>query len=135
MKVLHIALAGFLAVSLCSAQKKLDPPDAEQKELREALAEAGNSAVDFVRVLEQHLAKYPDTPQRPELEYALVKAAMESKDDRRILIWGEKVLARNMDDPRVLERVTRLLLNNDDKESAERALKYSRRFEEIMRTL
>jgi thiol-disulfide isomerase/thioredoxin len=135
MKLLHIALAGFLAASLCSAQKKMDASDAEQKELRQALAEAGNSAIDFVRVLEQHLAKYPDTPQRPELEYAIVKSAMESKDDRRVLIWGEKVLARNMDDPRILERVTRLLLNSDDKESAERALKYSRRFEEIMRTL
>jgi thiol-disulfide isomerase/thioredoxin len=135
MKFLRIAIAGFLLASLCPAQKKLDPSDAEQKDLREALAEAGNSAIDFVRVLEQHIAKYPDSPQRPELEYALVKAAVEAKDDRRTLTWGEKVLARSMDDPRILERVARLLLASDDKESAERALKYSRRFEEIMRTL
>lgn len=135
MKFLRIAVAGFLLAAIGPAQRKLDPSDLEQKELRDALAEAGNSAVDFARVLEQHLAKYPDTPQRPELELALVKAALESKDDRRVLIWGEKVLARNMDDPRILERVSRILLIGDDKDSAERALKYSRRFEEIMRVL
>ncbi|MEP6540026.1 MAG: TlpA disulfide reductase family protein, partial [Bryobacteraceae bacterium] len=38
-------------------------------------------------------------------------------------------------DPRILERVARILLNSDDKESAERALKYSRRFEELMHML
>lgn len=139
MNFLRIAVAGVLLAALSPAQRKPDPSlapsDLEQKELRVALAEAGNSAIDFARVLEQHLAKYPGTPQRPELELALVKAALESKDDRRVLIWGEKVLARNMDDPRILERVSRILLNSDDKDSAERALKYSRRFEEIMRML
>ena len=135
MKLLRILAAGFLLAGLITAQRKLDPSDKEQKELRDSLAEAGNSSIDFVRVLEQHLAKYPDTAQRPELELALAKAAMESKDDRRALIWGEKVLARSMDDPRILERVSRILLTSDNKDSAERALKYSRRFEEIMRTL
>ena len=135
MKILRILAAGFLLAALAPAQRKSDPSEVEQKELRDALAEAGNSSIDFARVLEQHLAKYPDSAQRPELELALVKAALESKDDRRILIWGEKVLARSMDDPRILERVTRILLRNEDKESAERALKYSRRFEEIMRIL
>ncbi len=139
MKFLRIALAGLLLAALSSAQRKPDrslpPSEAEQKDLRTALAEAGNSSIDFARVLEQHLAKYPDSAQRPELELALVKAALESKDDRRILIWGEKILAREMDDPRILERVSRILLNSDDKDSAERALKYARRFEEIMRML
>jgi len=140
MTLLRIVLAGCMLAALGSAQRTADhpaiaPSDAEQKDLRDALAEAGNSAVDFARVLEQHLAKYPDTAQRPELELALVKAALEAKDDRRVLTWGEKVLARNMDDPRILERVSRVLLNSDDKESAGRALKYSRRFEEIMRML
>ncbi|MEP6537838.1 MAG: hypothetical protein ABJF23_21050, partial [Bryobacteraceae bacterium] len=120
MRFLRIAAWGLLLAALSFAQRKADhptlpPSDAEQKDLRDALAEAGNSAVDFARVLEQHLAKYPDTAQRPELELALVKAAIEAKDDRRVLIWGEKVLARNMDDPRILERVARILLNSDDK--------------------
>ena len=36
----------------------------EQTELSRALAEAGTSPVDFIRALENHLAKYPDSPQR-----------------------------------------------------------------------
>ncbi len=135
MKFLRIALSGLLLACLCAAQPKLPPSEAEQKELRQALAEAGNSAVDFTRVLEQHIAKYPNSPQRPELEDALVKAAMDAKDDQRTLVWGEKVLARNMDDPRILERVARILLNSGDKAGSERALKYARKFEEIMRAL
>ena len=35
-----------------------------------------------------------------------------------------------MDQPQVLERVARILLESDDKEQSERALKYARKFEE-----
>lgn len=118
------------------------PPDsskkmseAEQQELSSALAEAGNSPVEFIRVLERHLQKYPKSAQADEIERALVKAAMEAKDDPRILLYGERVLAKNPDNPQVLERVTRILLNSEDKESSERALKYGRKFEELLRAL
>lgn len=37
-------------------------PDGEQKELTTALSEAGNSPIEFARVLELHLAKYPNSP-------------------------------------------------------------------------
>ncbi len=127
-------LSLLLAVSLFAAEdNKTDAEKAEQKDLQTRLAEAGNSSVDFVRALEQHLRRYPNTVQRPELEYALVKAALEAKDDRRTLEYGEKVLARGNDDPRVLERVTRILLNNTDRDSNGRALKYGKKFEEIAR--
>jgi thiol-disulfide isomerase/thioredoxin len=115
------------------AQKQL--PEAEQKELATALGEAGNSPVEFARVLELHLKKYPESAQRDELERALVKSAMDAGDKRRTLLWGERSLAKNMDQPQVLERVARILLESDDKESAERALKYARRFEEGIRGL
>jgi thiol-disulfide isomerase/thioredoxin len=127
-----VLLVLILTVTFLIAEdKKADAEKAEQRDLQTKLAEAGNSSVDFVRALEQHLRKYPDTAQRAELEYALVKAALEAKDDRRTLEYGEKVLGRGNDDPRVLERVTRILLNNTDRESNERALKYARKFEEI----
>jgi len=135
----RLLLALLMTTALLSAEdqksdeKKAEAAKAEQKDLQTSLAEAGNSSVDFVRALELHLRKYPDTPQRAELEYALVKAALEAKDDRRILEYGEKVLARGTDDPRVLERVTRILLNNTDRDSNERALKYAKKFEEIAR--
>lgn len=111
------------------------PADAEQKELASALSEAGNSPAEFARILEQHLAKYPKSAQSAELEEALVKASLEISDKRRILLWGEKSLARNPDQPLVLERVARILLEHDDSEHAERALKYARKYEESLRDL
>ena len=46
--------------------------DPEQHDLTEALGEAGNSSVDFVRALEQHLKKYPEAKDREKIERALV---------------------------------------------------------------
>src|SRR5688500_4614490 len=125
--------AALLLASLCFAQKQ--SPEAEQKELQTALSEAGNSPLEFARVLEKHLEKYPNSAQKDEIERALVKAAIEANDSRRTLLYGERVLAKSADNPQVLERVARILLANDDKASAERALKYARKFEEILRAL
>ena len=100
----------FIAITLF-AQKKPDPV-VEQQELNTALAEAGNSPVDYTRALEKHLAKYPDSAQRATIEAALAKSAIEAKDDKRILLYGEKVLATNPDDLQVLDRVIRTLLRH-----------------------
>jgi thiol-disulfide isomerase/thioredoxin len=127
-----VAAAVFLSAALCHAQKDL--PEAEQKELQAALAEVGNSPIEFARALEKHLEKYPKSPQKDELERALVKAAIEANDQRRILVFGERVLETNPD-PQILERVTRILLSTDDKDAARRALGYARKFEEILRSL
>ena len=122
--------AGLLLTTICYGQNPL--PDAEQKELSTSLAEAGNSPLEFARVLERHLAKHPASAQRDELERTLVKAAVEAGDKRRILEWGEKSLAKNIDQPQVLERVTRILLESDDKERSERALKYATHYGESL---
>src|ERR1035437_1005614 len=49
-----------------------DPAADEAQQLSQALSEAGNSPVDFVRALEKHLAKYPNSTRRNEIERALV---------------------------------------------------------------
>lgn len=121
---------GVLAASFCLAQA-----DPEEEHLRQVVAEAGNSNVELVRALEKHLAKYPKTERRAELERALVKTAVELRDSARILKYGERVLEREADDIEILERVTRALLGSDDRSPSERALKYAKRFEEIIRTL
>jgi thiol-disulfide isomerase/thioredoxin len=123
-------LTVLLVPALCFGQKQM--PDAEQKELSHALSETGNSPVDFIRALEKHLAKYPDSVQKPDLELALAQASVEAKDNNRILKYGERVLARDPDNAQMLDRVPRVLLNSDDKESAARALKYSKHLEEIL---
>jgi len=121
----------LLALLLCScvlAQRKPDPA-VEQQELNAALAEAGNSPIDFTRALEKHLAKYPDSEQKPKIEAALAKAAIEAKDDKRILLYGGRVLATNPDDLQILDRVVRTLLISDDRASAEKALGLALRYE------
>ena len=112
-----------------------DLTEAEQRSLSEALAEAGSSPVEFVRALENHLARYPASPKRAEIERALVKAAIESKDERRIVLYGERLLGREQDDMQVLERVARALLSGEDKAQAERALKYAQRYGELISRL
>ncbi|MDZ4803079.1 MAG: thioredoxin-like domain-containing protein [Bryobacteraceae bacterium] len=107
----------------------------ESRELQSALAETSNTPAEIARTLERHLAKYPKSPQRDEMERAIVKSAMEANDSARILKYGEKALAKEMNQPQLLERVAGLLLESSDKEAAERALKYAQKFEEILRAL
>ncbi|MBM3812417.1 MAG: redoxin domain-containing protein [Acidimicrobiia bacterium] len=121
-------ISAFLLLAACAlAQPSI--ADKEQAALRQALAEAGNSQVDFLRALEQHLFQFPETSQRAELERAIVKAAIEVKDNRRIILYGERVLPRDPENRDLLERVSRLLLADEDKEKNERALEYARRLE------
>ena len=72
------------------------PPAANQEseDLENALSEAGSSPIEYLRAIDKHLAKYPDSPRKAELERAAVRAAMEANDDLRIVEYGERVLAR-----------------------------------------
>jgi thiol-disulfide isomerase/thioredoxin len=101
----------------------------EQTELNAALAEAGTSSIDFIRALEKHLQKYPNSPQKQQIDRGILKAAIETKDDKRILQYGERVLAVQPDDLQTADRVIRVLLLGDDLPSAEKALAYAIRYE------
>jgi len=107
----------------------------EEEDLRRALAEAGSSSIEFIRALERHLEKYPKTERRTELERALVKAAIETRDSRRTILYGEQVLASGGDDAEILERVARALLQSDDPGAASRALGYAQRMEKAVRAV
>jgi thiol-disulfide isomerase/thioredoxin len=104
----------------------------EQTSLSEALGEAGNSQIDFLHALENHLAKFPNTTKRAELERAIVKTAIELKDVPRIVRYGEKVLQSQSDDLILLEQVSIALMQTADKPSLERALTYSQRFLQVV---
>lgn len=123
------------AFLFCAALWAQEVSEAERQALRVALSEAGSSQVDFIRALEQHLQKYPQTAQRAELERAIAKTAAELRDHRRVLLYGERVLAREPGNIELLERVTRLLLSGDDKESSQKALDYARQFERAVQEL
>jgi len=135
MKLLITALvfAGLIfAQAAAPQQPAAKAPSEEEQQLSQALAEAG-SPIDFIRVLEKHLARYPNSSRRNDIERALVKSAIEAKDDRRIIEYGERVLAREPDDVQILDKIVRALLITDDKESAEKALKYAKHYEEVLR--
>jgi thiol-disulfide isomerase/thioredoxin len=126
------AAAVLCATSLLWGQEAppqtASPDEAEQKALNQALGEAGNSPVDFIRALEQHLKKFPKTKDREKIERALVSAAIESKDDRRIALYGQRVLETNPKDLQILAKTTAAILAlNQDKESAEKAYGYAQR--------
>jgi len=105
---------------------------AEKHELAEAIKEANTSGYDLTRALEAHLRKYPDTPLRSDLYNLLAKAAVEIRDDARILRYGEPALAATPNDVTLLDRVSRALLDAGGKENATRALAYAKRFEDYV---
>jgi len=125
--VLWLLLAAV--VPLC-AQTNLSP--AEQAGLQRALAEAGNSPVDFMRAIENHLKQYPNSPKRPELERALVKTAIQQNDDPRVIEYGENVLSREPDDVQLLEHVSTSLLRKGDEAGAQRALEHTHHLEQVI---
>jgi thiol-disulfide isomerase/thioredoxin len=106
--------------------------DAEKQELAASVQEANTSGFDMIRALEAHLRKYPDTPLRPEIFNLLAKAAVESRDDARIIRYGEPVLLVTPNDVTLLDRVSRALLDAGGKENAARALEYAKRFEDYV---
>ena len=70
-----------------------------------------------------------------EIERALAKAAIDNKDDRRTVQYGERVLASTPDDMLVLDRVARAQIAFGGKENAAKALAHARRFQEIVEKL
>ncbi len=108
------------------------PTDPEQQDLMHAVSESGNSTLDLVRALEAYLKKYPNSVQRLDIERALAKASIENKDDARIVQYGERVLTAVPDDVLLLDRVSMSLLALGGKENAQKSIKYSRAFEDII---
>lgn len=103
--------------------------------MQHAVNEAGASSLDLIRELEGFLKKYPKAMQLKDIEKALAKAAIDNKDDRRTIIYGERVLATTPDDILVLDRVSRAELLLGGKENAEKAFAHARRFQEIIEKL
>jgi hypothetical protein len=87
-------LGGLLALAVAPVFAQSGLSTAEQTSLQQAVAEANNNPIEFARALEHHLRQFPQSAQRAELERALVKTAIDLNDDRRVIEYGERVLAR-----------------------------------------
>ena len=118
-------------VALCLAHAGLAqaPVDNEQQELQQALTNANQSAVDLIRELEAFLKKHPQPAQIKEIEQTLAKAAIDAKDDRRTVLYGERALVSAPEDALILDRVSRSLLALGGEENAAKSLSYSQKFE------
>jgi len=129
-----ILLCGILCAWTALAQQ---PTVEEQQDLMRALGE-GTSPVDLIRALEAHLARYPNTVQRADVERALAKAAVESNDVPRIAKYGESAVATSADDFLLLDRLAYsfLILGGEEsargQEYAAKAYKYARAFEDLV---
>jgi thiol-disulfide isomerase/thioredoxin len=132
MKFLTLGALFYCGVLLLSAQPALD---SEQESLQRALGEAGNSPVDFIRAIEDHLNHFPNSPRKLELQRALLKTAIDLKDTKRIISFGERVLAVQPDDPALLQQVSIALLREGSPASAGKALTYGAHFEQLQRQL
>ncbi len=120
------------------APEKRPKPKGETPEnaaWRELMSEARVSELDYVRALEEFLERFPETKRRPEIERAIVQSAIEMKDRRRIIRYGERVLEREPRHVEIAEYVIRALLEKDDPDSSKRALRYAQQFLAALRIL
>jgi thiol-disulfide isomerase/thioredoxin len=132
-----ISLIGLFALPIAAQEPAPDPELQEQYELSQAVREAGQSPIDVIRALEAHLKKYPASKERGAIEQGLAKAALDSNDNARIILYGEKVLQQKnlKDDPGLIDRVTRALLDSRDPAQTKKALDYAKRYESDLRAL
>ena len=135
MKLLPFLVFTFL----CAGAAQSPPPRnavagdaAENQELNRALEEAGSSPVDFIRALENHLQKYPNTARRLEIERGLVRGSIDAKDYRRIELYGERVLAHDRDDTAILEPVASAELKSRTPDEARKALPHAEHLEALL---
>ena len=122
----------LLAIPVAAQSAAARNGSAEQQDLEHALSAAGASPVEYLRAIESHLAKYPKTARRAELESAAARAAIDAGNGRAIVEYGERVLARRPDDLTILEAVARTLAAGDSQDAWQRALRYAHRSEDLL---
>lgn len=130
-----VLTAGLLVAQVLGGAPQAQQPSEEDDHLRSILGETNGSPVEVLRAFEVHLRKFPNSSKRADIEKAAAKSAIEVKDDRRIIEFGEKVLEREAD-LQLLDRVSAALLAKGDAsvtaDMAGRVVKYSKQFEELV---
>jgi thiol-disulfide isomerase/thioredoxin len=125
----------LLLVALASSSfAQQDLSEGEQQHLRQVLAGSSTSAIDLIHALETHLAKYPESPKKSELEKGILKAAIQASDAKRIAEYGERVVKQEPDDMAVLDPVCKALVLNGSEEKVKAGLQWSKHYEALVRT-
>ncbi len=124
-------------LTLCALAQSSNPQAEmtaeEQQHLSEVLSQGSSSAVDFIRALESHLAKYPESPKKNDIERAILKSAIQANDSQRVAQYGERVLRQSPDDVTVLDPVCRTLVLDRNAERVKSGLEWSKHYEAFVR--
>lgn len=131
MRVLALVLL-LLPFAGAQTQPEASGGEREQDILDQALAEAGNSAVDYARALESHLDRFPETARAGEIRRILTQAGVDLNNPRLLLRFGLPAIEAGNRSPRLLEFVTRALLDDPSPDAAAKALRLSRLWQESL---
>lgn len=104
-----------------------------EQELASLVSQVGRSPIDLVRELERYMLRYPDSKHKNEITRAIFSASRELNDDRRVAIYGERLLEKDPNEIAVLGPTARALNSFQDPESAGRAFEYGQRLEKLAR--
>src|SRR5260370_13730120 len=105
-----LGMSLLVGLSLVTAQAQAPAAsDAEKQELAAAVQEASTSGFDMIRALEAHLRKYPNTPLRRDMLPLLAKAAVDAKDEARIIQYCAPGLARSPTQVTLLDSISQPL--------------------------
>ncbi len=124
-------LAGVLLAVAACAQQPLSSE--EEQQLRLVLSQGASSPVDLIHVLESHLAKFPESPKRHELERGILKAAIQVSDRPRVAAYGDRVLRREPGDLTLLDPVCRAMVLDSRPDVVKAGLEWSKRYEAEVR--
>jgi thiol-disulfide isomerase/thioredoxin len=130
----QLALGGIAAQQSqeLSAAKATASDEAERRDLIVAMQQSAGSRIDYIRALEQHLKRYPNSPYREKIVRSLFQASKDLGDQRRIALYGEQILTKDSDDLAVLASVGTALNSFEENAAAQRALELGRRLEKEM---
>jgi len=115
------------------AQSTQEMSEEEQQHLQKVLSEGASSPVDLIHALETHIAKYPYSPKRDEIDRAILKAAIQSNDLKRTATYGERVLKADPDDLTILDPVAKAFVLQQTGEQAKPGLTLARHMETVVR--
>ncbi len=109
--------------SAASNARAMEGFDLDSK-LDQEIGETGGSPADILRVLERHMKLHPECPKKAEITRLLARISVEQRDKARVFQYGPTAIEGGSDDPRLLDQVSRALLERGDSESLNKALKY-----------
>lgn len=124
-------LLALLFSAVVSAQQEMSAE--EQQHLQHVLSEGSTSAVDLIHALETHLAKYPESPKKNELDRAILKAAIQTNDLKRMATYGERVVKVDSSDATILEPVCRALVLSGEEAKVKAGVEWARHLESLVR--